>query len=149
MESSDLVRIPSSINTEFKRFVRGKYGDDFKKGHYMEEFGKAVLRYIRTEKVVSTHAHAQEMKSLVPNRILKGSDKMHDYLVGNYRYESGKGVVNVLHLKDSIKFVFGGDGRTVDKYIAELKKYDIIRPFGETFQFVPLVEEEHDESMMS
>ena len=34
---------------------------------------------------------------------------------------------------------FGSDGRTVNTKIPELKKYDIIREYGETFQFTPLM----------
>jgi hypothetical protein len=48
-------------------------------------------------------------------------------------------------LTDSIKFAFGSDGRTVNTKIPELKKYDIIREYGETFQFTPLMEDSANE----
>src|SRR5205807_2557963 len=104
----------------------------------------AVHRYMRTERAIGTHAHAQEIESMIPSKICKGRDKMLDYLIANYRYEPGSGIVNVYHLKDAIRYVFGSDNRTVEKYIDELKKYDIIRPYGDTFQFTLLVLEEID-----
>src|ERR1700730_6875770 len=88
------------------------------------------------------------MESLVLKRILNGSEKMLKYLVGNHRYEPGKGIVNVHHLTDSIKFAFGSDGRTVNTKIPELKKYDIIREYGETFQFTPLMDDSANEQKL-
>lgn len=106
----------------------------------MEEIGKALLMYMRLKKSSGTHAQAQEIKSLIPRRILNGSNKMLDYLVSNHRYEHGEGIVNIFHIKDSIKFAFGSDSRTVETKITDLKKYGILRPYGETFQFTPLMD---------
>ena len=144
-EQPGRYRISPSTDKAFRSFVRARYGDDFKKGHYSVEADRAFLKYISVERLSNTHAHAQEMKSLFPKRILNGREKMLNYLVGNHRYEPGKGIVNVHHLTDSIKFAFGSDGRTVNTKIPELKKYDIIREYGETFQFTPLMEDSANE----
>ena len=144
-EAAREVRMSPSTDKAFRLFVRARYGDDFKKGHYSIEADRAFLRYISVERLSNTHAHAQEMKSLVPKRILNGSEKMLNYLVGNHRYEPGKGIVKVHHLTDSIKFALGSDGRTVNTKIPELKKYDITREYGETFQFIPLMEDSANE----
>ena len=144
-EQPGRYRLPPSTDKAFRAFVRGRHGDDFKKGHYMEEANKAILRYISLEKISNTHTHTHSIESRIPKRILKGSDKMLDYLVANHRYEPGQGVVNIHHLTESIKFAFGSDARTIDKYIPDLKKYDIIREYGETFQFTPLMEDSANE----
>ena len=144
MSDSVVVRIPSSVYEEFKAFVRARHANNFKKGHYMEELTNAVHRYMRTERAIGTHAYAQEIELRIPQKIRKGRDKMLGYLIANYQYEPGSGIVNVHHLKDAITYVFGSDERTVRKKIDELKKYEIIRPYGETFQFTPLVLEEID-----
>src|SRR5438874_857403 len=99
MPDSVLVRIPSSVYEEFKAFVRARHANDFKKGHYMEELTNAVHRYMRTERAIGTHAHAQEIESMIPSKICKGRDKMLHYLIANYQYEPGRGIVNVHHLK--------------------------------------------------
>ena len=57
-EQPGRYRLPPSTDKAFRAFVRGRHGDDFKKGHYMEEANKAILRYISLEKISNTHTHA-------------------------------------------------------------------------------------------
>jgi hypothetical protein len=145
---NDLVRIPSSINVEFRRFVRAKYGDDFKKGHYMEEFGKAVLRYIRTEKVVGTHTPAQD-SNFYPKSVLKLKDKLMGFLENTYRYEGLDNHDRVIlkHLKEAISYARGTNERTITKGLDDLTHYKIIRECDTgRFEFAPFKEEEQQET---
>lgn len=146
-EMNDLVRIPSSVNVEFRRFVRAKYGDDFKKGHYMEEFGKAVLRYIRTEKVVSAHTPAHD-SNLYPKSVLKLRDKVMGFLENTYNYDGLDNHTRVIlkHLQEAISYARGTNERTITKGLEDLTHYKIIRECGTGgFEFAPF-KEEHDET---
>jgi hypothetical protein len=140
---NDLVRIPSSINVEFRRFVRAKYGDDFKKGHYMEEFGKAVLRYIRTEKVVSTHTPAQD-SNFYPKSVLKLRDKVMGFLENTYGIDDLDNHKRVIlkHMREAISYARGTNERTITKGLEDLTHYKIIRECDTgRFEFAPFKEE--------
>lgn len=54
-----------------------------KTGHYVEESGKAILRDIRTEKVVSAHTPTHD-SNLYPKSVLKLRDKVMKLLENTY-----------------------------------------------------------------
>jgi hypothetical protein len=36
LDATEVMRLPNPECTEFKKFVREKFGSDFRKGHYVE-----------------------------------------------------------------------------------------------------------------
>jgi hypothetical protein len=135
-----LYKIPESTSEAFRAFVLDKYGKNFKKGHFMEELSKAISRHISLEKVSSTRTQAHRTRSRLPEKLQRKIDKMTNYLLSEHGYDYGDGLVTLQPLKEAVKFAWGEDDRTYEKYVKILTGHQVLQQVTEgRFRFLPLV----------